>query len=235
MSQDDQARVVRLDRLDLRVAQRPWRFAETCRAEIDGYFGELKRSKPGLWNGRVLLLHQWGVNGAVFQGACFETDFASMLAWRDWGFPDDTARNFYGQGALRTADGAFLLGVMSQHTANAGRIYFPSGTPDPSDVRDGAVDLDGSVMRELEEETGLVAADVTPEAGWHAVFVGPRIGMMKILHAPETAEALRTRILAWLARQERPELADIRIVRDPADLDPKMPAFVGAFLREMWR
>jgi 8-oxo-dGTP pyrophosphatase MutT (NUDIX family) len=158
-----------------------------------------------------------------------------MLAWRDWGFPDDTARNFYGQGALRTADGAFLLGVMSQHTANAGHIYFPSGTPDPSDVRDGAVDLHGSVMRELEEETGLLVGDVKADAGWHAVLVGPRIGMMKILHAGGTAEALRARIIAWLARQERPELADIRIVRGPGDLDPKMPAFVAAFLHEMWR
>jgi 8-oxo-dGTP pyrophosphatase MutT (NUDIX family) len=234
MNQAGGTRVVRLERLDLRVAQRPWRFADTRRAEIDAYFATLKRTTPDLWNGRVLLLHQWGVRGNVFEGACFEADFASMLAWRDWGFPDDAVRNFYGQGALLAVDGAFLLGVMSQHTANAGQIYFPSGTPDPSDVRDGAVDLHANVMRELGEETGLAAADVTPDAGWHAVFVGPRIGMMKILRSNESAEALRARIIAWLARQARPELADIRIVRGPADLDPKMPAFVAAFLHEMW-
>ena len=89
--------------------------------------------------------------------------------------------------------------------------------------------------RELEEESGLAAADVRADAGWHAVFVGPRIGMMKILRSDESAEALRARILTWLTRQERPELADIRIVRGPADLDPKMPPFVAAFLHEMWR
>jgi hypothetical protein len=43
--------------------------------------------------------------------------------------------------ALRGADGAFLLGEMAPHTTNGGQIYFLAGTPDPSDVFDGKVDL----------------------------------------------------------------------------------------------
>ena len=96
--------------------------------------------------------------GVRFSAAYFETDFASFLAWRDWGFPDLHVFNGFGMGALRCSDGAFVLGEMGQHTSNAGRIYFPSGTPDLDDVVDGAVDISGSVARELEEETGLVPA-----------------------------------------------------------------------------
>ncbi len=228
-------RVVALASLDLRFAPRPWAFAEQRRADVAAHFASLKRDKPDLWNGRVMMLRDWALSGGALKGAFFETDFASMLAWRDWDAPDDTVRNCFAQGALRTADGAFLLGVMGAHTANAGRIYFPSGTPDPDDVDGGHVDLAGSVMRELAEETGLSAADVTPDAGWHAVLAGMRIALMKTLRSAEPAEALRGRILANLARQETPELADMRIVRGPDDLDPMMPSFIAAYLSEMWK
>jgi len=36
---------------------------------------------------------------------------------------------------VQSADGAFLLGVMGDHTFNAGHIYFPCGTPDPSETK----------------------------------------------------------------------------------------------------
>jgi hypothetical protein len=45
---------------------------------------------------------------------------------------------------------------------------------------------------------------------------------------------LRARILANLARETEPELADIRIAHGPADLDPMMPPFVTAFLSHVW-
>ena len=226
--------LVRMDRLDLVLAQRPWPFAVKKRGEIEAFFNEQRRINPALWNGQVLLLHDYAIHDAVFQGAYFQTDFASMLAWRDWGFPDDSVRNCFAQGALRTADGAFLMGVMGAHTANAGKIYFPSGTPDLNDVVGDSVDLDASVMRELNEETGIEAGEVQPLPGWHAVFAGPRIGMMKVLQSAVPAAALRARILDALAAQAAPELSDIRVVRGPADLDPMMPGFVTAFLAKIW-
>jgi 8-oxo-dGTP pyrophosphatase MutT (NUDIX family) len=227
--------VVRLARAELRFAPRPWPFAHERRAEIDAHFAGLLRERPQAFNGRVLILHEFAVDDGVLRGAYFETDFASFIAWRDWGWPDLSVRNCFGQAALRAVDGAFVLGVMSSHTMNAGHIYFPSGTPDPKDIVGAEVDLAGSVLRELTEETGLTSADVSLDDGWHAVLAGPRLAMLKTVRSPLTAEKLRARILAHMASEAHPELSDVRIVRGPADLEEMMPEFVRDYLLEMWK
>jgi hypothetical protein len=53
---------------------------------------------------------------------------------------------------------------------------------------------------------------------------------MRVLDADAPARDLQERILAQIAGDQHPELADIRVVRGPADFDPMMPPFVTAFL-----
>ncbi len=226
--------VIPMERLELAFAPRSWPFAQERRADIETHFAALRRAKPALWNGRMLLLHRHTIEDRVFHGAYFETDFASMLAWRHWGFPDPDVKNCFGMAALRASDGAFVLGVMAEHTANAGWIYFPAGVPDLSDLDGCRVDLARSIMREVTEETGLPAAELDPEEGWTTVLAGARVAQIKIVHARETARTLRERILAHLAQEQEPELAGIRLVRSPADCDPMMPPYVIAFLRHAW-
>jgi 8-oxo-dGTP pyrophosphatase MutT (NUDIX family) len=224
-----------VERLDLTFAPKPWAFAQERRSEIDAFFARLQREKPELWNGRVLLLHHQRVHDGVFSGEYLETDYASFAAWGAWGRPPAGVHDCFGAAALRSSDGAFVLGVMGPHTFHAGEVYFPCGTPDPSDIVGGNVDLDFSVRRELEEETGLTATQVVAEPGWTTVLDGNLIAQIKLLQSEETAEALRARIRQYLAREQQPELADIRIVRGPRDFDNAMPRFVTAFLTAQFR
>jgi 8-oxo-dGTP pyrophosphatase MutT (NUDIX family) len=220
----------RIATLDLRVRPAPWAFAQARRNEIDAHFAEVRKAKPEIWNGRILL----GCNAVRDEGRLsadyFETDFANFLAWRDWGFPDRDVFNGFGMGALRCSDGAFVLGEMGAHTVNAGRIYFPAGTPDPNDVRDGKLDIAGSIVREVEEETGLGKADYVMDTHWNCVFTSASIAMMRILRVDMPGEALQARIEANLARQKHPELSGIHLVRARSDLVAAMPRFVTAFL-----
>jgi 8-oxo-dGTP pyrophosphatase MutT (NUDIX family) len=223
--------VVPIDHLALTFEPRRWPFAETRRAEIDAHFAERRAHQPQMWNGRILLVGaDYRIAGRNLSGRCFESDFASLLAWRDWSFPDADAVNCFAMGALRCADGAFLLGVMGGHTANAGRVYFPAGTPEPADLVDGHLDLAGSVTREVAEETGLTAADYVAASQWHVVPVGPRLAVMKLLAVDAPAVELQRKVRDFLAREDNPELADVRIVRGPADFDAHMPPFVTAYL-----
>ena len=220
----------RVTQLDLKFEPWSWPFADERRADIAAHFAVKQREKPKMWNGPILLARNPVFTANRFSASYFDIDFASFLAWRDWGFPDKGVFNGFGMGALRCSDGAFVLGEMSQHTANAGRIYFPSGTPDLNDVSGGAVDMPGSVGREVEEETGLTSKDYRPGAHWDCVVSGAAIALIQILDANGSGEALRARIEANLARQSQPEFAAIHLVRASSDLTPAMPRFVTAFI-----
>lgn len=216
--------------LDLEVRRWSWPFAQARSAEISAYFDGMQREKPQLWNGRVLLGRNPVFTATGLRASYFETDFASFLAWRDWGYPDRDVFNGFGMGALRSNDGTFVLGEMGRHTANAGRIYFPSGTPDLDDVSGDTLDMAGSVTREVAEETGLTAADYRAETHWDCVVSGTAIAMIRILDVDQSGETLRERIATNLARQEQPELCAIHLVRDLDDLTAAMPRFVTAFI-----
>lgn len=219
-----------IDRLDLSFAPKPWDFAVEHRDEIDAFFAALRRDKPSIWNGRVLLLHHHAMKDGVLHGEYLETDYASFAAWRQWDRPAAKVHDCFSAAAILAADGAFLLGVMGPHTFNGGKIYFPCGTPDPKDIVGDKVDLELSVRRELHEETGLSVAEFASEPGWTMITDGPLIAQIKVLRSGEDSVALRKRVLLHLASEQQPELADVRIIRKHKDLDPAMPRFVTAFL-----
>jgi hypothetical protein len=228
-----EASVVSIEKLELSLSTRAWPFADQRRAEIKDHFAAAQKANPALWNGPILLLHDYAINGTLFRGAFFEADYASYLAWRDWEFPDLTVKSCCAMGAIRAVDGGFLLGVMGAHSSNAGMIYFPAGMTDLQSLNKTTVDLQASMWREVAEETGLTGDDLSAEPFWHTVLLGPLIVHIKVLHARENSNALRERILTNLAGQQQPELADIHIVRGKADFDPMMVPIVIAFMNSV--
>jgi 8-oxo-dGTP pyrophosphatase MutT (NUDIX family) len=219
-------------RLELSFEPTVWPFADERRVEIGSHFEKVRAAKPEVWNGRVLMCHNPRADGETYRADYFETDFASFLAWRDWGFPDKSVFNSFGAGALQSADGAFVLGRMSPHTANAGRIYFPAGTPDPDDIVGSSVDLAASVVREMEEEVGLKPADFDAADGWTIVETGQVVACFRRLTSPLSASQLTRRIEAFLASETLPELSGVKLVRSASDFDAAMPDFIRAFLED---
>ena len=224
-----------VDTIDSDYHERAWSFAHERAAEIDANWRMLCAERSGVFDGQVLVVDRWSIEERsgkrVLATRHFATNFRNFVAMRDWGFPDPQVRNCFAAAALTSCDGDWVLGQMSAQTANAGRVYFPCGTPDMDDVTGAQVDLAGSVLRELEEETGLAPHEVSVDAGWTIIFESGRIACMKIVRSALTTEALASRVRGFLAAQKDAELAGVHIVRTRADLLPgAMPPFIIAFL-----
>ncbi len=223
--------------LDFWLEPRPWGFAQSHAAEIADFWAAAVREKPTLYNGRVLLLarraFETRADGALrLTGAFFETDYAAFVAWKAFGLPGEPVENAFSMAALRSEDGAFLLGEMAPETYNAGQIYFPAGTPDRDDVFGTRVDLEASARRELREETGLDASETRVARGWTVILAQGRVAAMKLMTLPMSAAAAKRRLDALLPQGEHAEFSRIHIVREPSDINPdRTPSFVAAYIR----
>ena len=219
-----QPAVYPISKIDLRISGQPWTFEAANKAAISEYFAEKQRQIPELWNGRTLKLTDHRFEDGVLSGTCTECSYAAFLTWRDWGAPDLTTFNLFGSAVLRSSEGALLYGVMSPHTATAGLIYPMGGNLDPSDVNDsGSIDMQASIARELEEETGLSTRQLKHEE-LLIIFDGARISVSQVFDCDRPAEDLRAAINAHSKASAEQELADVRIIKTLDDLDD--PAIV---------
>jgi 8-oxo-dGTP pyrophosphatase MutT (NUDIX family) len=228
--------IIEVDRIAFVVEPWAWEFAAARRSEIGRFFADMQRQRSHLWNGRVLMLRSYEVRDRVLYGSCFETDYASFVAWRDWGFPDPAVCNIFPASALRAADGGFLVGEMAPSTAGAGQLCFPGGTPDLDDITaNGALDVERNLRRELMEETGLDLGKLATEPGWTMVHDRGFFALMKRVRADVVAEELRLRILRHLAKDSHPEFVAINILRGPADLESRLRDYLRAYIEYEWR
>lgn len=228
------SRLWRVAAVDARLDAFCWDWPELNRDAVAADWTARLSARPGIFDGRVLMACGLEEHGERIRASFFETSYASMLAWLGAGPQGAPVWNGFAMGALRCRDGGFLLGRMADHTANAGRLYFPCGTPDLSDVTpDGRVDLEGSIRREIAEETGLGPDSYELDPGWVVAEQGGYLAFLRSgrLHLDE-AET-RARIGRHLAAETRPELAAVEIIRRPEEAeDDAIPGVVAMFLRD---
>jgi 8-oxo-dGTP pyrophosphatase MutT (NUDIX family) len=227
----------RVTRLETPFRPGSWDFATREAARIDAHWARALAEKPAMFDGKVLLMRDPEIfsarDGDVLRGDFFETDFRNFHAWDSFGEPADGVFNCFSMAALRTRDGAFLLGEMAPHTMNAGKIYFAAGTPDRSDIFGQKVDLAASVAREMTEETGFSPDEAPAGPGWRVVVSGARIACIQQRRLPLDAREALARADDFLAREEQPELVRLHAVSGPQEIDPeRMPDFIQLFLRD---
>lgn len=221
--------------IDLRLEPWSWAFAQERRDAIDGHWRTLQAARPGIWNGAVVLAREVRLDAGRLDGRCFLTDYASYIAWRDWGWPDRAVTDCFAAALIFSRDGALLYGRMADTTLNPGHVYPPSGALDPDDVgSDGRMSMEDSMRRELREETGLRVDDATRGPVW-GVRDGCRLCLAFELRFDRDAETLRCDVERHNASQIGPELDGVEILRGADALLHPMPAYARAVARRLLR
>jgi hypothetical protein len=227
------------DRLDCRLVPYDWPFDADLGGVIAEHWRRETRRNPKIYDGVIFLSQRprrvvEASGERVLQIDFFEARFSRFLAWRDFGFPGDEVFNSFSMPAVRSSDGAFLLGEMGVGHSTPGRIYFPAGTPDRDDLAGDVVDLTGSLIRELDEETGLRISERHLRPGWRVVFFGAQVACLRIVDWPEPAAAIEAAAERHIRADPAPELARVHMVSRRAQLaNPSISAFVAGFLEHV--
>jgi len=209
-----------------------WPYAVANAEPIDRYWQQRTTQKPGFFNGIVHMLTALDDAGPAMAATFRPVEFKSFLHWRDHGFPEAGVRDAFGSALIRSAEGHVILGRQARGNLNRGVAYPPGGFIDPRDVTaDGTIDIEGSVLREVAEETGLGPGDLMRVPGFIVTVAGPQVSISVELRSPLPAEDLARRIRAHIASEAEPELADVVIV-DRADALPReaMPFYTTVLL-----
>ncbi|MGQ0457007.1 MAG: NUDIX hydrolase [Hyphomicrobium sp.] len=221
---------------DLRVVDWSWPFANENRDAIDRHWDAACAANPRYFNGVVYLTANPRLENAVVRAELLAAQFKAVLYWRECGFADASVLDGFGSALIRSADGAVLLGRQRPGHINSGLTYLPGGFIDARDIAaDGRVDIVGSVLRELEEETGLGAADGVPAPGLLVTRVGPQLSFAVTYQAQATADALVGKIMRRLDGDPHSELQEVVAVRRRNDLaGSTLPPYAALLMKHVF-
>lgn len=237
----DETRVVRLDDVDLSVAPHTWPLVVDEAGAIEECWARALARNPSYFNGCIHLMRGGELSASRLKADLFPADFKSYLYWRESGFTDHSVRDAFGSGLIRSREGHVILGRQREGNVNSGLTYLPGGFIDGRDVvADAAtgrqsIAISKSILREVEEETGLKPDELDMTPGFYVTFTGPQISLAREVVSKETSADLKTKIMSFVTRDPMSELTDIIVVRGRSDFeDLAMPPYAKALLSALF-
>ena len=230
-----QTAIVPVQSCDLDVSEAPWTWAEDNAAAVKRSWNKAIVDKPALFNGQVLVMGQHALRDGHLTGEVHQTDYASFLYCKDKGLPPEAGiRNVFGCAVVRSGEGHLLFGRMAPYTATSGKVYPMAGTPDLEDIKDGKLDIESSMQRELLEEAGLSTADATRQPGYMLIENAGMSALCAVFDFDVASRDLKARMMAHIDMQDEPELDEIVIFRRAGFHVPhRMPGFARILVQHL--
>ncbi|MER9376631.1 hypothetical protein [Mesorhizobium sp. M0491] len=209
--------ILPVDDIDVRLDPGPHPFArDNAEAIAENWQHEIA-ANPALFDGMVVLLSQLAYRDSRLVGRCHAVNYSTFMLWRKRR-ENSGAEHAYAHAMLVAGDNALVAIRMGPHTVNAGRVYFAAGSFEPVDFRDGLVDVDFNMMREVREETGLDLSGAERGKRYHAMSTSSGTVIFRRYHETAPADEIARRISAFVATETEPEIQGPVIIRHAADL-----------------
>ncbi|RVA22871.1 hypothetical protein EN935_29100, partial [Mesorhizobium sp. M7D.F.Ca.US.004.03.1.1] len=209
--------ILPVDAVDVRLDPGPHPFAlENAEAIAENWQREIA-ANPALFDGTVVLLSQLAYRDNRLVGRCHAVNYSTFMLWRKRR-ENSGAEHAYAHAVLVAGDNALVAIRMGPQTVNAGRVYFAAGSFEPVDFRDGQVDVDFNMIREVREETGLDLSGAQRGKRWHALSTNSGTVIFRRYHETAPADEVARRISAFVATETEPEIEGPVIIRHAADL-----------------
>lgn len=222
--------IVPVDEVDVSLDPGPHPFELANLPAIDTNWNAESAANPALFDGSMSLLASLAYRDRTLVGRCHMVRYATFLYWRR-SRPHADSGHAFAHPMPVTSDGALIAARMGPRTANPGRIYFAAGSFDDQDFRDGRVDVERNMAREVAEEIGVELAGLARDARYHAWSGDVGTVIFRRYRLPLTADEADRAIRAFIAAETDPEIAEPIIIRSagdlPSDLSPHMPALIA--------
>jgi 8-oxo-dGTP pyrophosphatase MutT (NUDIX family) len=184
---------------------------------------------PHIFDGQVALLSELAYDDGRLSGRCHIVRYATFMYWlRNRETPG--AGHVFAHAMLVSSDNALVAIRMGKHTVNAGRVYFAAGSFELEDFRDGLVDVDFNMRREVKEETGIDISRATPAKRFYLLSTRSGTVIFRRFRMPMTANAMVSAIKAFVAAEPHPEIEAPVVIHgvsdQPDDLAAYMPALI---------
>jgi len=209
--------ILSVDAIDVRLDPSTHPFARDNEQAVAENWQREIAAKPALFDGTVVLLSQLAYRDNRLVGRCHAVNYSTFMLWRKRR-ENSGAEHAYAHAMLVAGDNALVAIRMGSHTVNAGRVYFAAGSFEPDDFRDGLVDVDFNMIREVREETGLDLSAARRGVRWHALSTTRGTVIFRRYHVDEPADEIARRISAFVAGETDPEIDGPVIIRHAGDL-----------------
>jgi 8-oxo-dGTP pyrophosphatase MutT (NUDIX family) len=212
-----EGQIMPIEDLEILVEPHEHPFEATNRQAIARHWRDETRANPDLYDGHMMLGRAAALSGRRLQVAVRRVDFSTFLYWRRHQ-PVEGVCHVFGCPVIVSRDGAVLAIRMAGHTANAGRIYCPSGSLDEGDVVQGRCDMKRNMRREVLEETGLDLDDADAEPALHLLVLATTLIVIRRYRFDQPISRLVEAVERHAARATEPEIDGCVAIRSVDDI-----------------